>query len=94
MNATQKFAAGMLAVAALMLTAAPMPALAQDSGGKVVVDPDETPSAKALDRRFRDVLNRMPDAKESNDPWGSVRAAESTKPKAKDEKKQPATAVK
>jgi hypothetical protein len=93
MNATPKFAAGALA-AVLLLAAAPMRAHAQDVDSKVVVDPDETPSAKALDRRFRDVLNRMPDSKESNDPWGSVRAAESTKPKAKDEKKQPATAVK
>ena len=82
---------GRLFAAAAVLTLLAAPAYAQ-SDSKVVVDPDSLPQAKELDRRYREILNRTPDGKDSRDPWGSVRASEA--PKAKDQKKNPASAIK
>lgn len=36
---------------------------------------------KAIDRAYKDTLRKIPDAKASNDPWGSVRTE--SEPKAK-----------
>jgi hypothetical protein len=100
MNANSKPSFVMPVVAALMMltpfvTATPVGAQAQKPEDKTVIDPDTTPEAKALDRRFREILNRTPDSKNENDPWGSVRAAESTsKAKPKDDKKNSAAGVK
>ena len=87
----EKPKAGLFAAAAV-LTLLAAPAYSQsDSDSKVVVDPDSLPQAKALDRRYREILDRQPDGKDPHDPWGSVRASEA--PKAKDQKKNPASAI-
>jgi len=94
MDAKARLTVGLLAAAAVMATAAPLGAQNRNPDDKTVIDPDTTPAAKALDRRFREMLNRVPDAKDSNDPWRSVRAAETTaKTKPKDDKKHPAAAA-
>ena len=75
---------GVAAMAALIgLTAAP--ARAQMGGGtegphvNLLSDmPSKTPEEKEQeaerDRKYKDSLHKIPDAKASNDPWGSVRS--------------------
>ncbi|MGN6310613.1 MAG: hypothetical protein ACTHNN_13785 [Xanthobacteraceae bacterium] len=68
------------------------PALAQNVN-LIPETPSKTPEQieqdKQLQREYRDSLRKIPDAKTSNDPWGSVRSAETpasaprAKPKAK-----------
>jgi hypothetical protein len=67
------FAAG---VTYLLLTAA---ALAQ---ANVTIDPEMLPENRAIDQRYRNTLQRLPDGQESNDPWRKFRAVE-TEGKAK-----------
>jgi hypothetical protein len=76
---------GVAAMAALIgLTA--MPARAQMGGGgadgphvNLLSDtpsktPDQIEAEQERDRKYRDSLKKIPDAKVSNDPWGSVRS--------------------
>ncbi|MGH6681104.1 MAG: hypothetical protein ACREDL_19750 [Bradyrhizobium sp.] len=72
-------------IAALALLAAPAsawlarPALAQAPSINLLQDntPDLTPeqkaAAQAREKAYRESLKKIPDAKASNDPWGSVR---------------------
>ena len=76
---------GVAAMAAL-LTLAAAPARAQMSGGgsegphvNLLSDvPSKTPEEREAeaerDRKYKDSLRKIPDAKASNDPWGSVRS--------------------
>lgn len=47
--------------------------------------PEQVEKDKQLQREYRDSLRKIPDAKASNDPWGSVRSTETpaTAPRAK-----------
>jgi hypothetical protein len=73
---------GVAATAALMgLVAMPaVPARAQDSPHVNLLSdlpsktPDEIDAEKERDRKYKDSLHKIPDAKVSNDPWGSVRS--------------------
>ncbi|MGB3865888.1 MAG: hypothetical protein WBA29_09690, partial [Xanthobacteraceae bacterium] len=38
--------------------------------------PEELERDRQLDKAYRDSLRKIPDAKAVNDPWGSVRGAE------------------
>ena len=83
--------AGIFAATALLaLVLPPAPAFSEmiDKDSKVVVDPDTLPQNRELDRRYHEMLNRQPDAKDPHDPWGSVRASEA---KPKDDKKHSTT---
>ena len=83
--------AGVFAAAALSLLAAPAYAQKDDKDSNTVIDPDSLPEAKALDRRYREILNRQPDTQGSNDPWAKVRGSDVTnKDATKKDKKQPA----
>lgn len=61
------FAAG---AAFLLLTAS---ALAQ---ANAVIDPEMLPENRAIDQQYRNTLRRLPDPKETNDPWSKFRAVE------------------
>jgi hypothetical protein len=78
---------GVAAMAALMGLAAlaAVPARAQMSGGadgphvNLLSDlpsktPDQIEAEQERDRKYKDSLKKIPDAKVSNDPWGSVRS--------------------
>ncbi|HKU06626.1 MAG TPA: hypothetical protein VJR30_11190 [Bradyrhizobium sp.] len=41
--------------------------------------PEEKEADELKDKAYRDSLRKIPDAKASNDPWGSVRGAEAPK---------------
>jgi hypothetical protein len=77
------------AMALLALLAEPAYSQQSDPDSKTVVDPDTLPQNKELDRHYHEIIDRQPDGKESNDPWGSVRASDVSKPK--DDKKHAAT---
>jgi hypothetical protein len=76
---------GVAALAALMGLVA-VPARAQISGGgsetphvNFLSDlpsktPDQIEAEQERDRKYRDSLKKIPDAKASNDPWGGVRS--------------------
>jgi hypothetical protein len=81
---------GMFAAVAF-LTLLGGPAYSQDPDSKTVVDPDSLYQNKVLDRRYQDVLSRQPDGQASHDPWGSVRASDTTN--KKDNKKNPSASV-
>ena len=68
--------------AALALVAAP--AAAQMPNINMMPDvksktPEEKEADELKDKAYRDSLRKIPDAKASNDPWGSVRGAEAPK---------------
>lgn len=80
--------------AAVMFALFATPALAQTPNVNLIPEiPSKTPEQieqdKQLQRQYRDSLRKIPDAKASNDPWGSVRSTEApaaaprAKPKAK-----------
>jgi hypothetical protein len=81
--------AGFFAATALLALLAGLAYSQQsDLDSKTVVDPDTLPQNKELDRRYHEIIDRQPDGKENNDPWGSVRASDVSKPK--DDKKHSA----
>jgi hypothetical protein len=79
---------GVAALAALMglVALAAVPARAQMSGGgseaphvNLLSDlpsktADQIEAEQERDRKYRDSLKKIPDAKASNDPWGGVRS--------------------
>ena len=76
---------GVAAMAALMgLVASAMPARAQFGGAdgphvNLLADspsktPDQIEAEQERDRKYKDSLKKIPDAKVSNDPWGGVRS--------------------
>jgi hypothetical protein len=84
---------GMLAAASVLMLFAASASAEDDS--KTVIDPDNLPQNKALDRRFHEILNRQPDPPAAHDPWGSVRASEvPNKPKDKKNSASGTTAIK
>jgi len=68
------------------LTGLSAPALAQMQTPNINLLPEfqsKTPEEKEADaireKAYRESLRKIPDAKTSNDPWGTVRAAEPSK---------------
>jgi hypothetical protein len=45
--------------------------------------PEEKEAEAERDKKYKDSLRKIPDAKVSNDPWGSVRSADTPKTTAK-----------
>jgi hypothetical protein len=84
---------GVAAMAVLIATIGlGVPARAQMSGGdgphvNLLADtpsktPDQIEQEQERDRKYKDSLHKIPDAKASNDPWGAVRSdAPKTGPK-------------
>ena len=89
MSAGSKCAKAGILAAATALTFFAIPTYAQDSG-KAVIDPDSLPEAKALDRRYQEILRRQPDGNDTHDPWSSVRASDVTNKQPAKDKKGPA----
>ena len=74
--------------AAVMFALFATPALAQTPNVNLIPElPSRTPEQieqdKQLQREYRDSLRKIPDAKASNDPWGSVRSADAPVTRAK-----------
>ena len=75
------------AALAALLAGLSAPASAQTESPHINLMPDvknKTPEEKEADaireKAYRESLRKIPDAKTSNDPWGTVRAAEPPKP--------------
>lgn len=74
--------AAMTALAGLVLTAAPVRAQMGGADGPHVnllsdlpsKTPEEREQEAERDRKYRDSLHKIPDAKAPNDPWGGVRS--------------------
>ncbi len=54
--------------------------------------PEEREADQARDKAYRDSLRKIPDAKVSSDPWGTVRAPDAPKASAKARTKTGSTA--
>ena len=54
--------------------------------------PEEKEAEDARDKAYKESLRKIPDAKVSSDPWGSVRGAEAPKAPAKPRAKTGSTA--
>jgi len=76
---------GVAVMTALMGLVAAVPARAQAPSGadgphiNLLADtpsktPDQIEAEQERDRKYRDSLRKIPDAKVSNDPWGGVRS--------------------
>jgi hypothetical protein len=86
----------MLSAAAMMVVVLTMPAHAQMQTPNINLMPEmqsKTPEEKEQDaikdKAYKDSLRKIPDAKASSDPWGTVRGNET--PKAAAPAKQPKT---
>ena len=53
--------------------------------------PEEREQDEVRDKAYRESLKKIPDAKASNDPWGSVRSTEAPKAPAKPKAKTGST---
>jgi hypothetical protein len=73
-----------LAAAAILASLA-KPACAQGTIGNMT--PEEPQEQKALDKAYKDTMDKLPNPKGTRDPWGNVRAAT---PSNDQKKKQPA----
>jgi hypothetical protein len=65
-----------LAAAAILALLA-KPACAQDTIGNMT--PEMPPQQKALDKAYKDTMDKLSNPKGKNDPWGNVRAATPSK---------------
>ncbi len=85
---------------AVLMTLLAAPVHAQSLGTNIIPDaPSKTPEQlerdQLIERNYKEGLKKIPDAKASNDPWGSVRSAETPRTAAKtSEPKTSATAPK
>lgn len=75
-------------VLAALLAVLTAPALAQTPSMNLLPDfqtktPEEKEADAVKERAYRDSLRKIPDAKSSSDPWGTVRGAEPAKPASK-----------
>jgi hypothetical protein len=61
--------------------------LLQDGPGKT---PDQIEAEQAREKAYQDTLKKIPDAKVSNDPWGTVRSSDAPKTSADKTSKTPA----
>ena len=52
----------------------PLPFSLSPGAGRAL-SPEEVQREQELESKYRDTVNKIPDKKGSNDPWGSVRAA-------------------
>jgi hypothetical protein len=53
--------------------------------------PEEKEAEAERDKKYRDSLRKIPDAKVSNDPWGTVRSADTPKDASKTPAAKPRT---
>jgi hypothetical protein len=48
------------------------------------LDPDEQARRKAIDDTYKSTMEKLPDQKKSNDPWGNIRSTTTTSSKQRD----------
>jgi hypothetical protein len=82
--------------AALALLAGPAAAQMQTPNINLMPElqsktPEEREQDAIKDKAYRDSLKKIPDAKASNDPWGTVRSTEAPKTPAKPKTKTGST---
>jgi hypothetical protein len=90
-------AAALIALPAAALLAAPATAQMQTPNINLLPEiASKTPEEKEADaikeKAYRESLRKSPDAKTSNDPWGTVRSTEAPKAAAKPKTKTGSTA--
>jgi len=57
----------------------PMPSI--DLMKERPLDPEEQEKRKAVDDAYKSTMEKLPDQKKSNDPWGNIRSTTKTSPK-------------
>ena len=82
--------------AAVALVAGPAAAQVQTPNINLIPDlqsktPEEREQDAIKDKAYRESLKKIPDAKASNDPWGTVRSTETPKTPAKPKTKTGST---
>jgi hypothetical protein len=82
--------------AAVALVAGPAAAQVQTPNINLIPElatktPEEKEQDAIKDKAYRDSLKKIPDAKASNDPWGTVRSTEAPKTPAKPKTKTGST---
>ncbi|HVI14749.1 MAG TPA: hypothetical protein VM822_17965 [Pseudolabrys sp.] len=45
------------------------------------LDPEQEAKRKAVDDAYKSTMEKLPDQKKSNDPWGNIRSTTKTTPK-------------
>ena len=45
------------------------------------LDPEQKAKRKAVDDAYKSTMEKLPDQKKSNDPWGNIRSTTKTTPK-------------
>ena len=45
------------------------------------LDPEQEAKRKAVDDAYKSTMEKLPDQKKSNDPWGNIRSTTKTSPK-------------
>jgi hypothetical protein len=63
--------------AAVLLALLAKPVCAQDTIGNMT--PEQDPRQKALDKAYKDTMDKLPNPTAARDPWGNVRAATPSK---------------
>jgi hypothetical protein len=82
----------MLSAAAMVVMLLTVPAYAQTPNVNLMPElrsksPEEKEADAIKEKAYKDSLRKIPDAKASSDPWGSVRSTEAPRDSAKAAKK-------
>jgi hypothetical protein len=76
-----------LAGAIIILSSGPVsaqdfkPGISMHPDAKRSLDPDEQAKRKAIDDAYKSTIEKIPDQKKSNDPWGNIRSTTTTSTK-------------
>ena len=77
-----------LAGAIIILSSGPMsaqdfklPGISMQPDAPRPLDPDEQTKRKAIDDAYKSTMEKIPDQKKSNDPWGNIRSTTTTSTK-------------
>jgi hypothetical protein len=74
-------AAGAIIVLSAGTAAAQLPMPSIDLMKERPLDPEEQEKRKAVDDAYKSTMEKLPDQKKSNDPWGNIRSTTKTSPK-------------
>ncbi|HET9687015.1 MAG TPA: hypothetical protein VFP79_07530 [Pseudolabrys sp.] len=76
-----------LAGAIIVFSSGPMsaqdfkPGISMQPDARRPMDPDEQAKRKAIDEAYKSTMEKIPDQKKSNDPWGNIRSTTTTSTK-------------
>ena len=57
------------------------PGISQHPDSRRPLEPDEQAKRKAVDEAYQSTMEKIPDQKKSNDPWGNLRSTTTTSSK-------------